>query len=165
MTSFSFFHYTEAYNNSPVSVKINLDVKSKVFSNKKNGRASACQAVFLLRCFRSYFVAGAAGAAGVASGAGAGVAAGAGAAVSAGFCSSAFLQPTTAKDNVTKKSRERMIADTFFINTSPPFTDFILTPVRGRIADVEREHTPFFCLVKTIFSLYKALHSKGEAAS
>jgi len=35
MTSFSFFHYVEAYNNLPVNVKINLDVKSKVFSNKK----------------------------------------------------------------------------------------------------------------------------------
>jgi len=34
--------------------------------------------------------------------------AGAGAAFSAGFCSSAFLQPTTAIDNVTKKSRERI---------------------------------------------------------
>ena len=46
-----------------------------------------------------------------------------------------------------------MIADTFFIDTSPPpFTDFTLTLVRGRIADVTREHTPFFCLVKTIFS-------------
>jgi hypothetical protein len=76
-----------------------------------------------------YFVAGAAGAAGagVASGAGAGagVAAGAGAAVSAGFCSSAFLQPTTANDKVTKKSSERMIANIFFMNMSPPFADFI----------------------------------------
>jgi hypothetical protein len=44
--------------------------------------------------------------------------------VSAGFCSSAFLQPTTASDNVKKKSVERIIADTFFIDMSPPFTDF-----------------------------------------
>jgi hypothetical protein len=43
---------------------------------------------------------------------------------SAGFCSSAFLQPTTANENVTKKSRDRMIAKTFFINLSPPFNDF-----------------------------------------
>jgi hypothetical protein len=56
-----------------------------------------------------------------------GAGAGAGAATfggSAGFCSSAFLQPTTANENVTKKSRDRMIAKTFFINLSPPFNDF-----------------------------------------
>jgi hypothetical protein len=60
--------------------------------------------------------AGAAGAAGVASGAGAG----AGAAVGAGFCSSAFLHPTTAKDNAATKNREIMTANTFFI-WAPPF--------------------------------------------
>ena len=88
--------------------------------------------IYYLLIELNYFVAGAAGAAGAASGAGAGAGAGAasgagagaGAAVSAGFCSSAFLQPTTANDNVTKKSMERMIANTFFINMSPPFTDF-----------------------------------------
>jgi hypothetical protein len=56
-----------------------------------------------------------------------GAGAGAGAATfggSAGFCSSAFLQPTTANENVTKKSRDRMIAKTFFINLSPPFNNF-----------------------------------------
>jgi hypothetical protein len=82
----------------------------------------------LLACCDHYFVAGAAGAAGAGAGAGAasgaGAGAGAGAAVSAGFCSSAFLQPTTANDNVTKKSMERIIANTFFINMSPPFADF-----------------------------------------
>jgi len=40
MTKWGYFSnlslsYFEVYNNSPVSVKINLDVKSKVFSNKK----------------------------------------------------------------------------------------------------------------------------------
>jgi hypothetical protein len=82
----------------------------------------ACPAV-PIHCARyNYFVAGAAGAAAGAAGApgaGAGVAsgagAGAGAAAGAGFCSSAFLQPTTAEDNVTKKSRERIMAKTFFI--------------------------------------------------
>lgn len=86
--------------------------------------------IYYLLIVLNYFVAGAAGAAGagagagVASGAGAGAGAGTGTAVSAGFCSSAFLQPTTANDNVTKKSMERIIANTFFINMSPPFTDF-----------------------------------------
>jgi hypothetical protein len=133
-------------------------MESKVFPSTKKDLTSSCQAFFHFNFFGSYFVAGAAGAAGaagVASGAGAGVAAGAGAVVSAGFCSSAFLQPTTANDNVTKKSRERMIANTFFMNKSPPFTDFTPTPVRRSIADVVAEHTPFICLVKTIFSLYK----------
>ncbi len=88
-------------------------------------------AFYLIPAHRGYyFVAGAAGAAGAGAGAGAGAAsgagagAGAGAAVSAGFCSSAFLQPTTANDKVTKKSMERIIADTFFINMSPPFANF-----------------------------------------
>jgi hypothetical protein len=84
----------------------------------------------LLEVYGYYFVAGAgasgtAGAAG-ASGAGdaSGAGAGAGSIVSAGFCSSAFLQPTTANDNVTKKSSENIIANTFFINMPPPFVDF-----------------------------------------
>jgi hypothetical protein len=34
------------------------------------------------------------------------------------------LHPTTANDNVTKKSRERKIANIFFIDVSPPFKDF-----------------------------------------
>jgi hypothetical protein len=34
------------------------------------------------------------------------------------------LQPTTANDKVMKKSVERIIADTFFIDMSPPFIDF-----------------------------------------
>jgi hypothetical protein len=70
----------------------------------------------------NYF-AGAAGAAGAgagaagASGAGAGAGAGASAAfgASAGFCSSAFLHPTTAKDNAAKKNSEKITANTFFI--------------------------------------------------
>lgn len=63
---------------------------------------------------------GAAGAPGApgAAGAGAGASVLAG---SAGFCSSAFLQPTTANENVTTKSSERMMANTFFIKASPPF--------------------------------------------
>jgi hypothetical protein len=71
------------------------------------------------------YLAGAAGAAGAgagaagASGAGAAGAAGAGASAafgaSAGFCSSAFLHPTTAKDNAAKKNNEKMTANTFFI--------------------------------------------------
>jgi hypothetical protein len=87
----------------------------------------------LCELFGYYFVAGAAGAAGVAgasagavSGAAAGAAgaAGAGAAASgaaSGFGSSAFLQPTTAKDNVAKNTRERIMEDTFFIDV---FTSF-----------------------------------------
>jgi len=86
-----------------------------------------------------YFVAGASGAAGAAGAAGAGAAgaagvpsgaagaAGAGAGVSAlvsGFCSSAFLQPTTAKDKVTNKSRERIRENIFFIDVSPPFKKY-----------------------------------------
>ncbi len=64
------------------------------------------------------------------AGAAASGAAGAGAAgagvstVAAGFCSSAFLQPTTANDNVTKKSRERKMENIFFMDVSPPFKDF-----------------------------------------
>jgi hypothetical protein len=116
--------------------------------------------------FRYYFVAGAAGAAGaagVASGAGAGVAsgAGAGAAVSAGFCSSAFLQPTTANDIVTKRSRLRIIADTFFIDTSPPFTDFIPAPVRRDIADAAGKILPFFALSRQ-FSHYIDAHLQAK---
>jgi len=75
--------------------------------------------------FLNYLVAGAAGAAGAgagaagAAGAGAAGAAGAGASAafgaSAGFCSSAFLHPTTAKDNAAKKNSEKMTANTFFI--------------------------------------------------
>jgi hypothetical protein len=91
-------------------------------------------------CFLSiieyYFVAGAGAAPGAGAGvagagavppAGAGPGAGAGAGAGAstfgasGFGSSAFLQPMTAKENVTKKSRERIRANTFFINLSPPF--------------------------------------------
>ena len=82
---------------------------------------------FFTKNFQYYFVAGAAGAAGasgaagapgagVASGAGAGAGAGAGVSTAAGFCSSAFLHPTTANDNVTTKSRERKIANIFFID-------------------------------------------------
>jgi hypothetical protein len=123
---------------------------------------------FVVGIFRYYFVAGAAGAAGaagVASGAGAGVAsgagAGAGAAVSAGFCSSAFLQPTTANDIVTKKSRLRIIADTFFIDTSPPFTDFIPAPVRRDIADAAGKILPFFALSRQ-FSHYIDAHLQAK---
>ncbi len=71
--------------------------------------------------------AGAAGAAGAAPGVASGAGAGAGAGVSvagAGCCSSAFLHPTTANDNVTKKSRERIMENIFFIDVSPPFKDF-----------------------------------------
>ena len=39
---------------------------------------------------------------------------------SAGFFSSAFLHPTTAKDMVTKKRIEKIIANTFFIYLFPP---------------------------------------------
>jgi hypothetical protein len=68
-----------------------------------------------------YLVAGAAGAgAGVASGAGVAAGAGAGAVFAAGFCSSAFLHPTTAKDNAAKKNSEKMTANTFFMG-APPF--------------------------------------------
>jgi hypothetical protein len=79
-----------------------------------------------------YFAAGFAGAgavgaagAGAAPGAGAGTGAGAGAGAaafggSAGFFSSAFLHPTTARDMVTKKRIEKIIANTFFIYLFPP---------------------------------------------
>jgi hypothetical protein len=79
----------------------------------------------------NYFFAGAAGAAGAGAGAGAGAAAGAGAGAgagasalgaAAGFCSSAFLQPTTANDNAAKKNREKITANTFFIET-PPYNE------------------------------------------
>jgi hypothetical protein len=63
----------------------------------------------------NYFVAGVAAGAGAGAGVASGAGAGAGAAVGAGFCSSAFLQPTTADDKVTKKSSERIMANTFFI--------------------------------------------------
>jgi hypothetical protein len=97
---------------------------------KKTNRAlhhRQCSVVFPLgQREASYFAAGGgAGWAGGASGVAGGVAggsggagAGAGASVlagSAGFCSSAFLQPITANDNVTKKSTERIIENTFFI--------------------------------------------------
>jgi hypothetical protein len=78
----------------------------------------------------NYFLAGAAGAAGAGTGAGAGAGAGTGAGAgagagastlgaAAGFCSSAFLQPTTAKDNAAKKNRGKITTDTFFIETPP----------------------------------------------
>jgi hypothetical protein len=82
----------------------------------------------------NYFAAGAAGtavAAGAAVAAGTAVAAGAGVAagastfgVSAGFCSSAFLQPTTARDREAKKSTLTKMANIFFIKAYPPFTNF-----------------------------------------
>jgi hypothetical protein len=69
--------------------------------------------------------AGAAVAAGTAVAAGAGVAAGASTfGVSAGFCSSAFLQPTTAIDREAKKSTLTKMANIFFIKAYPPFTNF-----------------------------------------
>jgi len=72
---------------------------------------------------RNYFAV-AAGAAGAAVAAGAGVAAGASTfGASAGFCSS-FLQPTTAIDREAKKSTLTRIANIFFIESYPPFTDF-----------------------------------------
>jgi hypothetical protein len=46
--------------------------------------------------------------------------AGAGSALGAGFGSSAFLHPTTAKDNAAKKNSEKMTANTFFM-CKPPF--------------------------------------------
>jgi hypothetical protein len=84
---------------------------------------------FPLQFFKYYGVVGAAGAgAGAASGAGAGAASGAGAGASvtpaSGFCSSCFLQPTTANDKVTKKSREKITAKIFFIDTLTSFQRF-----------------------------------------
>jgi hypothetical protein len=61
------------------------------------------------------YLAGAAGAAGAGAAGAAGAGASAAFGASAGFCSSAFLHPTTAKDNAAKKNSEKMTANTFFI--------------------------------------------------
>jgi hypothetical protein len=53
-----------------------------------------------------------------------GAGAGAGATAGAGFFSAGLSQPTTANENVMTKSRDRMIAKTFFIDLSPPFKNF-----------------------------------------
>ncbi len=82
----------------------------------------------------NYLAAGAGAGAGAASGAGAGAASGAGAGAasgagastagaSAGAVSSAFLQPTTARDNEATNSIATKIANIFFINREPPFKD------------------------------------------
>jgi hypothetical protein len=97
-----------------------------------------------------------------ASGAGAGAAGAAGAGAgssfftsSAGFCSSAFLQPTTAKDNVAKKTAEITNAKTFFIEChllSIIYTHFFLNPSNA----CESETYAFFlpCQDKKL-SVYK----------
>jgi hypothetical protein len=66
------------------------------------------------------------------AGVGAGVAAGAGAGAGAwtfggagGFCSSPLLQPVTAIEIVARKSRDRTIAKTFFIDLSTPFMNYL----------------------------------------
>ncbi|MDO8722764.1 MAG: hypothetical protein Q7J31_11170, partial [Syntrophales bacterium] len=84
-------------------------------------------------------------------GAGAGAGAGSGAGVStvaAGVCSSAFLHPTTANDNVTKKSRERIIENVFFIDGLPPFKDFKAPGDNHPLHPIGVNDTPFFYLVK-----------------
>ncbi|MDO9586032.1 MAG: hypothetical protein Q7I93_06070 [Syntrophales bacterium] len=95
----------------------------RLVNDKETGRSNGLNALFLLYSNRRNYFAGATGAAG-AAGAGASGAGAAGTGVStaaSGFCSSAFLQPTTANDNVTKKSRDRKTAHIFFIDVSPPF--------------------------------------------
>jgi hypothetical protein len=50
------------------------------------------------------------------------------------------LQPTTANDNVTKKSSERIIAYTFFINMSS-FQIFLTLNVKPQPCDRRRWNT------------------------
>jgi hypothetical protein len=84
-----------------------------------------CSVSVLQILFNNYFVAGATGAVGIAGAVGAGATVGASTfGVSAGFCSSAFLQPTTARDREAKKSTLTKMANIFFIKAHPPFTDF-----------------------------------------
>jgi hypothetical protein len=74
--------------------------------------------------FLSDYFAGAGAGTAVAAGAGTAVAAGAGAStVGAGAGSSAFLQPTTARDKEATNSIATKIANIFFINREPPFKD------------------------------------------
>lgn len=85
--------------------------------------------------------------------AGAGAGAGASTFGASGAGSSFFLQPTTEKEKVTNKSRERTRADTFFINVSPPFNLSIVIRVDSSSPLYQAQNTLFFCLVKKYLTL------------
>jgi hypothetical protein len=59
-----------------------------------------------------------------------------------------------------------MIADTFFINMLPPFTDFTSAPVRTSLTDAAGKILPFFALSRQ-FSHYidAEFQAKGEVAA
>jgi hypothetical protein len=108
-----------------------------------------------------FFSAAGAGAAGAAvPSAGAAVpsaagAAGAGASTfgASGAGASFFLQPRTEKEKVTNISRERIRANTFFINLSPPFGSSLFCRVDYSSPYMTRKNTLFFCLVKRYLTL------------
>ena len=82
--------------------------------------------VFPANILRNY-LAGAAGAAAGAAGAAAGTAGAAGASTfGAASCFGASLQPNTAIDKEAKKIILTKMANTFFMNAYPPFTDFYI---------------------------------------
>ena len=82
--------------------------------------------VFPANILRNY-LAGAAGAAAGAAGAAAGAAGAAGASTfGAASCFGASLQPNTAIDKEAKKIILTKMANTFFMNAYPPFTDFYI---------------------------------------
>jgi hypothetical protein len=82
----------------------------------------------ILQNYFAFAGAGAAGAAGAAAGAAGAAAGAAGAAGASTFgaasCFGASLQPSTAIDKEAKKIILTKMANTFFINAYPPFTDF-----------------------------------------
>ena len=89
--------------------------------------------VFPANILRNYLAgaagaaAGAAGAAAGAAGAAAGTAGAAGASTfGAASCFGASLQPNTAIDKEAKKIILTKMANTFFMNAYPPFTDFYI---------------------------------------